>query len=280
MAKASTASKDVAVREQAGAVAVADFEADAGAGFENQTGADIVIPFLKLMQGLSKEVKAREAMAGQLVNSVTGEAVDEVVIVPAITEHSYIEYRPRDNGGGFVAKHQVGSDVVKAAQALAAKLNRPFGKLYTSYGDDGKPTGNELIETFSLYAVVCDDAEPVGMVCIAFDATDIKFYKKWNTSVASFMLPRSDGKGKFCPPMFSHSVVVTAEEHKYPGGEAYNFVLRPAAGTIRDSLIAASDPRYKAGRDLRDLVNQGLARAAHETMATEASEPKMKTSIF
>lgn len=273
---------DVAVREEAGAIAIADFEADAGAGFENQTRDDMVIPFLKLMQGLSKEVKAKGSTlrAGMLVNSATGEAYDGdegVEIVPALTEHCYIEYRQRDNGGGFVAKHDVNSDVIRDAQALAAKLNRPFGKLYTEYSDDGKPTGNELTETFSLYAIVCEDGQPNGFVVIAFDSTDIKFYKKWNTGIASFMLPKADGSGKFNPAMFAHLVRVTTAEHKYPAGESFNYVLKPAKGSIRESLLSAKDPRYIAGKDLRDLVNQGIAKAAMETAEVRPEAEAKKT---
>jgi hypothetical protein len=219
-----------------------------------------------------------------LVNSATGQAFDGdegVLIVPAITEHCYIEYRQRDNGGGFVAKHEPNSDAIREAKELAAKYNRPFGKLYTEYSADGKPTGNELAETFSLYAVVCDGNDPIGMVVIAFDSTDIKFYKKWNTGVASFLLPKSDGSGKFSPALFSHAVRVTTQEFKYPAGESFNYVLKPAHNTIKESLIAPTDPRYVAGRDLRDLVSQGIAKAAVETAESRPEGgPGTRTNVF
>jgi len=278
--------KDVAVKQEAGALALADFEADAGAGFENQTQADMVIPFLKLMQASSKEVKAKgsSARAGMLLNSATGEEYDGddgVEIVPAITEHCYIQYRPRSEGGGFVAKHDATSEVIRAAKDLAAKHNRPFGKLYTDYANDGTPTGDELIETFSLYAVLCDGGDPVGMIVLAFDSTDIKFYKKWNTGVASFLLPKADGSGKFSPALFSHSVRVTTQENKYAAGDSFNYVLKPAKGSIKDSLIAPNDPRYTAGRDLRDLVSQGIAKAAVETAESRAEAgPGTRTNVF
>lgn len=267
MAKAQT-SKDVAIKQQAGALAVADLEADAGAGFENQSRADMVIPYLKALQGLSKEVTAKgsNVRSGMLLNSATGEAYDGdegVLIVPAITEHVYVEYIPRDKGGGFAGRHAPNSEIVETAKARAAALNRPFGKLYTEYANDGTPVGNELIETFYVYAVVCDDMDPMGMVVLAFDSTDIKAYRKWNTGVSSFMLPRSSGQGKFNPAMFTHLVRVTTQENRYPGGSSYNFVLRPAVNNnIRESLLAGDDPRYIEGRNLRQLVADGLAKAA------------------
>jgi hypothetical protein len=273
-----------------GALALADFESDAGAGFENQTQADMVIPFLKLMQVGSKEVKAKGSLAkaGMLMNSATGELFDGdkgVLIVPAITDHCYIEYRSRFSGGGFVAKHDVNAEIIAIAKAEALRLQRPFGKLYTDYTpnpqDQNKPMGNELAETFSLYAVVCDGTDPVGMAVLAFDSTDIKGYKKWNTGVASFMLQKADGSGKFSPALFSHSVLVTTVENNYHGDSAYNYVLKPANSTIKDSLITPNDPRYAAGRDLRALVNQGIAKAAVETGESRPEAgPGTRTNVF
>lgn len=269
----------VAVKENAGALAIADFEADANAGFENQTSADMVIPFLALMQVGSKQVKAKGSTlrAGMLVNSATGESFDGdegVLIVPAITEHCYVEYKPRGNGGGFVAKHGINAEIIATAKAEAARLERPFGKLYADYtpnpADGNKPMGNELTETFSLYAILCDGTDPTGFVVIPFDSTDIKAYKKWNTGVASFLLPRADGSGKFSPALFSHTVRVTTQENKHPGGDAYNYVMRPANGTIKESLISPKDARYEAGKSLRDLVLQGIAKAAVDEGKPEA----------
>jgi len=262
------ASKEVATKDKASTeVALYDYGDYAGQGFENQTAADRVIPFVKIMQVGSKEVKAKDSTlrAGQLVNSATGEvyASDKgLLIVPAITDHVFVEYRPRSQGSGFVGRHKETDPIVQEAKAQAAKFNKKFGRYNTAYASDGTETGNELTETFYVHAIICDEKDALGWATLAFDSTDIKVYKKWNEGPAGYkVVPMPDGS-KAAAPMFSHLVRVTTEENKYPGGDSFNFVLKPAKGTIKDSALPTNDPRFQAGAQLCGFVKKGLVKVA------------------
>ena len=92
---------------------VHDYGEQAGAGYEGTTTDDFAIPYLNLLQAMSPEVaedgsKLEGASAGMMVNSVTKELYDGkkgLVFVPCSTSHVFVEWRPRDSGGGIVARH-------------------------------------------------------------------------------------------------------------------------------------------------------------------------------
>lgn len=247
-----------------------------GAGFENQGLKDRVIPYLKLLQAGSPEVKkapkGSPLRAGMLLNPSTGDFYDGeegTEIVPVYTEWAYIEFIPRDTGlGGFVARHRETDDIVVKAKADHDRLGRRFGKLYTSYDVDGNPNGNELIETCYLYAVVCDGKLPSGWVVLSISSTNIKFYKKWNTGPTDYVIYNEKGEKKH-PPLFAHLTRVTTTENHYKGGDSYNFIFKPANGSIKASLLPKTDPRFLAGLELYQLVKKGQAKAAVDEQQAE-----------
>ena len=69
---------EVAVKEENLPVAFAsDMMADAGMGFENVSANDVAIPYLKILQALSPELRGATKVAGAeeglIINTVTGQ---------------------------------------------------------------------------------------------------------------------------------------------------------------------------------------------------------------
>lgn len=273
--KAQTEVAVVAEDPTAGVPAVMDFGADSGLGYENQTQADISVPFLNVLQDLSPTVKTREHEAGMLYNTVTEEAFDGkvgITIIPVCTEHNFVEYVPRDAGGGFVAVHEVESKVVEQAKAKSTK----FGKYATE-------NGNQLVETFNVYAI---DAETGAYLIIPFSSTKIKQYKSWNTRVNMFNHRAFGIPGK--PPLFAHVVRLTTEEENRAKGDSFNFRLTPVNPervvgekkypAILTSMIGPQDPRYVEAKSFLEMVKEGKAKAAHETTSHVVSESEGSAS--
>ena len=235
-----------------------DYGDDAGLGFENQTQADIAIPFIAILQPLSPVVtegQVEGAKAGMLYNTVTQDLASEITFVPACTEHCYVEWVPREKGGGFVARHDIHSDVVTAAKAKAKKFN-----------DLQTPEGNELVETFYVYVVLTnDDGDALGYAIISCESTKIKVYKGWNTRLLSTMIKRPDGS-KVRPPMWAHHCRMVTKQESNNKGTWHNPVLGPAGEDIRSSLLAADDERYQSARELRDLVQSGALNPAYDSV--------------
>lgn len=250
VAKVKDAKTDVAKYE--------DYGEDLDQGFEGQTSSDYSIPFIAVLQQMSPQCSdprdggMEGAKPGMLLNTVTGEVWDGregMEFVPGMTQHVFVEWVPRDKGGGMVGRHEVDSDVVRSARNNSGE----FGKLKTR-------EGNDLIETFYVYGVLCTaTGEPAENAIIAFTSTKIKIYKHFNTRVGFFMIPTPNGKRR--PPLFSHLVKITSTKEKNAKGDFYNFALNPAKGDVASSLLAPTDPRYQAAKLCKEMVEKGLAKA-------------------
>ena len=239
-----------------------DFGDDVGDGFEDQTSEDYSIPFISVLQGLSPQVEDETlgARPGMLYNTVTEELYkgsDGFEFVPVVTQHVFVEWVPRDAGGGFVGIHQLDSDVVK----LAKESSTEFGKYFT-------PEGNTLTETFYVYGVMLDEEGNEMVVVIPFTSTKIGVYKKWNTRIAAFKI---NGKR---PPIYAHKVRVTTVKEERAKGTSYNLVLKAANGDLKSSLINPASDLFQTAKAARELVVGGTAKVAYESQEQDAGSEK------
>lgn len=252
-------------------MAAFDFGDDAGKGFENQTKEDFSIPFLTVLQGLSPQVQMEDSpyKVGMIYNTVTERGVkgsEGLKIVPVTTEHKYVEYVPRDAGGGFVAVHDPNSALVEDAKRRSTK----YGKYKT-------PEGNELVETFALYAIDADTLE--GFV-IPFSSTKIKIYKDWNSRINLFNHRMYGIKSQ--PPMYAHVVRLTTEKENRTSGDSYNYRMNPVNPdrvvdgklypAILCSMIGPNDPRYQAAKGFLEMIQSGMAKADHASHSAPAED--------
>lgn len=251
----------------AGAVIPHDYGTDAGAGFENQTMADLVLPFLGLIQALSPKVTNKVgdgglegAKTGMLHNSVTDELFEGdagVEFIPASTKHLFVEWVPRKQGGGFVGIHQPEDEAVQKAVAGSSK----FGKYSTAYAEDGKPTGNDMVETFYVYGVLVT-SEGVQPCVMTFKSTAISVYKRWNTKVQMFC------KDKI--PLFANRVRVSSVSQTNSEGTFCNYVLAPFEGDMASSLLPPDDERFTSAKEVKKMMDEGTATINHAGAAEEA----------
>lgn len=267
MGKNDPATKEVATKTGTTAVGVVhDYGAMAGAGFESQTSDDIAIPFLGLLQSNSPELIDDDpkfiegAKAGDLFNTVTRElfpATDGAFVVPCYTEKVYIEWVPRDDGGGFVGVHDPHSDVVAKAKEQATDRNRL------------KKNGNDLIETSQMYCLLLDgpDATASAMpIVVSFTSTKLKVYRALNLKLRTV-------KGR--PPLFAFRLKVSSRSEKSKRNEPYkNFVIEPVGGSAQASMIDPAGDQaglLTEATALIDAVKSGIAKAAHDTGTQEGS---------
>ena len=258
-------STDITKNEERALAPTPDYGDFEQTGFENQTMDDRSTPYLTLLQTNSPQCESPDdggvegAEAGMFLNSATEELYDGrnegVSVVPAYTDHLYIEYKPRDEGGGFVGTHDVASEAVRKARSEAIAFNKL------------KVGTNDLTEAFYLYGVLCDGEEPVGGIVIPFTSTKIKAYKKWNTRVSTLLVPKADGR-RGTPPIFAHLLQVKSLKQENQHGKFFIFDLSPANGTILDSLLQPDDIRLQAGLELMKTVASGEAKAAQPSAAT------------
>lgn len=270
-----------AVATPAGALVVADYADDAGRGFEGESASDFSIPFIDLLQALSPQVNADDSYLrpGMFYNKTTQKAFSGKTgfdFVVGAVQHVVVEWVPREQGGGLVETHPHNYDKFLRAKTITG---RNFGKFSTAYDKERNPIGNDLVETYYLYGVVCEDGEPCGMAVMALKSTNIGPFRKYNTRINEFKLRGPDGKILTKPdgtplriPRFAHLVKITSKQEQRTKGVSYNFVFEPGTDNdVEKSLLPRNDQRYQAARALLDLVEGGQAKAV-ESDSGEAEE--------
>lgn len=271
----ATKGTEVAVKDENTALADASlYEQYAGSGFENQTADDYAIPFLQILQALSPQLEGNDNLkVGMIINTVTGEVFggkDGISFVPATTQHVFVEWKPRDQGGGFVAVHQPDSDLVRHVAST-----QEFGNYHT-------PEGNDLIETFYVYGVqVLEDGSGMEAV-LAFSSTKIKKYKGWMTKAKTIQIQLPDGR-RFPAPLFAHRYRLKTLNEKNKHGSFSNWdVVGFDGASALECRLPPSDPIFQQAVAVKDMIESGKARAAYESQTpggddqtgADASKPK------
>ncbi len=269
-AKSTKESKETTLEKKAEEAALMSFDygEDEGGGHDPDSAGDIRIPYVMVLQSGSPQVKRggiEGAEEGMLYNNVTEELSDSIRFIPVISRKSYEEWTTRDEGGGFIASHGLSSDIVQKFKAGGDK-----GPWKTNNGK------NEIIETVKLYCIVVDEQDsPTGeFFILSFTSTKLSTWAKFNGSVRTLRIPRdkSDPRSlKIKPPLFAHVVKLTSRLQKNKYGEFYNFLLSPANGAMKDSLLLPGSEGITGAKEFRKMVDSGAAQAVQEQREAPAS---------
>lgn len=232
---------------------VDDFEADAGTGFEAADSNAYAIPFLQVLQSGSPQVKRSEgayipgAIEGNVINTVTSKVQDvsttPLRVVPVYYTQSFVEWKTREAGGGFVAEHPASTPL--AQQTRKDDKNR-----------DILPNGNQLVDTRKHYVLVIgEDGIPVPAL-ITMASTQLKRSRKWMTTLANLKLPRKNGAGYFQAPMYSHTFLLTTEPESNDKGSWWSWKVT-LEGVVQDAGLVA------AAKDFHTQIKGGLVKEAN-----------------
>lgn len=196
-----------AVKKLESFVALTTFEEDGAnnSGLENADAECYAVPRLRLLQALSPQCSEdqpeynSDAKPGMLMNSLSNklyDGKDGVIVVPCSFKRVFIEWVPRDNGGGIVGVY----DVLEGVR-LMKTTSRNEKKI------DILPNGNELKDTREHYVLLLDGDEYVPIV-MSMDSTKIKISKKWVAIMAGIKM--NGAAGKFTPPTYSQKYLITS----------------------------------------------------------------------
>jgi len=254
----------VSAEDQARALALADAEAydeDAGAGFENQTAADVAVPFLAVLQPTSPQVQSDHPDAprpGGIINTTTGAVVlgsVGMLFVPALTRHVFVEWVDRDKGGGYIGEHEVDSDLIKRV-----RTTQPLG-------DYKHPeTGNDLVETFYVYGLQVGD-DGIGWPAIfPFSSTFIRPYRDWMFKAKSISIKLPD-RVLTNLPLFAHTWRIKTVRNEKNGNTWFTPVVGFAGNDAEDSRNPPTSQLYEGAKQVRAAISSGALRAATETLA-------------
>jgi len=249
-----------------------DYGDQSGRGMEQTDQSDLKIPYLNLLQKGSPECDEQaddyipEAKPGMLMNSVTKELYDGkegIIFVACHKAHCYVEWKPRDAGGGLVARHDKNSELVHACKKASGK----------TYGTIPTDEGNELVETKYLtgYLLESEDSlEPATMVVISFSSTKLKKFQEIYTAMNTV-------KGK--PPMYAHRLRVRSVGEKNQHGSFYNLSMTYLDGSLKNYASGfiprfdesgAPHPLAAAGEQLLSQMESGERQFADDSVGNAA----------
>ena len=248
--------KEVTKVEENKAPAVYDYGDHAGAGFENTGREDYQVPMLYVTQALSPLVQEKKVEAGMLVNNVTGEVFDEIVLVPCLTQHVFVEWVPREKGGGFVGVHSIDSPEVAQAKASSKE-----------FGDYWLPNGNQLVETFYVYCVT----PAMEQVILPISSSKIKKYRGWMTRARSILVPLRDGR-RINPPLYAHRYRLSITQEKGQQGIYYNIDVAFDGKDAADARLAPDSDLFVAASNFKRLASEGSVKVANPDKGADTDE--------
>lgn len=259
MAKETKAVAPVKENANLPAEFMGEIESDAGLGSENSTTEDMLLPFLKIAQALSPEVNKRESThitgleVGDFFNTATqtvygGEAGFHYI--PVFYRRSYLEWTPRDAGGGFNGEHD---------QSILDKCKA---------GDKGEqilPNGNEIVTTGIWYGIAVDADGNMEQCVLSLSKTQLKKSRGLMTKLKTLSIKGPSGK-PFNPPLFFSKVKVTTVPESNDQGNwmGWKFELD---GNVFE--LAEGRELYEQCKSLHEAVRSGAVKASAPDSQTD-----------
>jgi hypothetical protein len=206
-----------------------------GTGLEETTTEDFAIPFIRVLQPMSPQLQKQHgsyvagASAGDLYNTVTGEAFDGekgILVVPCAYNKKYIEWIPREKGGGLVNPNH---DISILSRCTRDPENRRY---YTE-------TGNEIVETAQFFVLAVDEGTAQQAV-LAFTSSQLGVARKWLTMLRMARVQNSKGVSVEAP-MFAYTYRLSSTVQSNDKGSWNAYTVNQEGATEMSTALMARD---------------------------------------
>ena len=239
----STALTKAASKELADVYADLGIEEMAGMSNEDMSSSDdYAMPFLSLLQSGSPQ--------GMFFNTVEKAVYSEVTLIPVAYRRSFVEWKLREDGGGFVTEYLPGEQ----PPTVLDDKNR-----------DILENGHELKDTRYWYVLIKNENGSVDPAVIGMTRTQIKPSKAWSYLLAKDVWPDGQERGK-APPFFCWSYKAKTVPQQNDEYSFWNWDIT-RGDPVTDRNI------FEAAKALREAVKSGAVREATETL--DESEGKV-----
>jgi hypothetical protein len=240
-----------------------DFSSYAGAGMENVTSADLLVPRITVLQQLSPQLNDRRAehipgaRQGEICDVGVGEAWPSIYFVPCYFEKVWIEWAPRASGKGLVEIHTSPAIIDRCTRDAK---NRPMNG------------PNLVAETAQIYGFNLTAGNRRSFISMA--STQLRTSRKWMALATGERLQRADGS-TFVPPLFYRAYMLDSTMASNAEGDWW--LLRANRAESLPELAAKDGPFPDLNwRDLRDScaafadsLRRGEAKADLSSLSPE-----------
>lgn len=234
---------------------IMDFAGE-GAAFDS---SEMQIPFLRVLQALSPQLNKKKAeyidgaSSGDMYNTVTNQYFDGeegVVVIPCFQTTKYLEFTPREQGGGFRGEIPANDPILTRTERNGAK--------------EMLPNGNELVKSDQHYCLLVEADGSFQPVVVDMKSTQLKVSRRWKTQIAMQKVTHPKTGQLITPPVFATQWKLTTTEESNDQGSWANYQIEKV-GLIenRDLLLEA--------KAFRDSVAAGEVKAAPEEGSSQTS---------
>ena len=260
------ANKQVEVKSK-NEIATGDISADliikaAGRGLENITNDDITIPRLAIVQAGSPQRKKKDekyiegAEEGNIFNTVTNQLYsDSITVIPCGYRKSYVEWVPRESGGGLVAIH----DMKPEGTTVDPKTKKSF------LGE------NQIVDTAEHFILIKGDDswEPA---ILTMTSSNLGVSRKWNTLLK---MKKINIKGQMVdPPSFLYKFKLSTINAENDLGSWFKY-------KIEEQGQIDSKDTFSQAEALADSIGQGKVKGSDpidtEVASTQSSGETAKS---
>ena len=248
-------------------VSVGDVFADAADTKLNFQRDDLAIPFLRVLQKGSPEVNPRDpkyiqgAQQGFFFNTVTKQIWDGekgILLVPVAFTKSFVEWKLRENGGGFVKDH--GGDASILQKTTRDDRNR-----------DMTADGTQITRSALYYVMQLQESGDFQTAAFALSSTQLKKANAWNSVIAGMKIRNPENPAEFRTPRpyyWSYKVTTVPESNEKGDWmgvkiETYKPVLELEGGS----------EIYLAAKDYEAMVLRGAAKLDIGNMQASEDDP-------
>ena len=238
-------------------ISIGDISSDSlikavGKGLENVSNDDITIPRLAVVQAGSPQRKKKDekyiegAEEGHIFNTVTNQLydVEGITVIPCGYKKSYVEWVPRESGGGLVAIH----DMKPEGTTVDPKTKKSF------LGE------NQIVDTAEHFILIKNNDiwEPA---ILTMTSSNLGVSRKWNTLLK---MKKINIKGQMVePPSFLYMFKLATINAENDLGSWYKYKL-DEIGQVSSKDV------FSQAESLSDSINTGKVKAS-EPVDTETT---------
>jgi hypothetical protein len=222
-----------------------------GASFDS---SEMQIPFIRVLQALSPQLNKKKpeyiegAEQGDMFNTVTNQfwsGEEGIIVVPCYQSTKYLEFIPRDSGGGFQGELAANDPLLQQTQRSGAK--------------EILPNGNELVKSDQNFCLVVDPDGSYQPAVVDMKSTQLKVSRRWKTQIAMQKINHPK-KGMITPANFTTKWKLTTTEESNDQGSWNNYQLENQGFADMEIMLA--------GKAFRESIMAGEVKATPEETPT------------
>jgi len=216
-------------------------------GFGNlDLSRDTAIPYINILQSNSPQLNpskaeyAEGAKVGQFYNTVSQEVGDSLNVIPVLYQLRYVEWKPRESGGGFVNSHDADSGILSQTKRDQLTFK------------DVLPNGNYIATTAYHYVMAQGADGSWSQAVISMTSTQLKKSRRWNSLMLSQKV--KGPSGSFTPPTYAMIYKLTTVSESNDRGSWFGYQVEKV-GQVEDVDI------YNESKSFSTTVSRGEVEA-------------------